>query len=102
LPVLRKLEATDFFKCVITRDDVARLKPDPKPVEKVIHGLRDRKEKTVIVGDSLVDVESRKNAGISTLCFSPQVNQDDHLNIRASDLNPDMTISHISEIEKLI
>ena len=102
LPVLRRLEAIDFFECVVTRDDVARLKPDPEPVEKAIRGLSGQKEKTVIIGDSFVDVESGKNAGISTVWFSSQANQDYHLNIRASDLNPDLTISHMSEIEKLI
>ncbi len=102
LPVLRRLEAIDFFECVVTRHDVARLKPDPEPVERAIRRLSGQKEKTVIIGDSLVDVESGKNAGISTVWYSSQVNQEYHLNIRASDLNPDLTISHMSEIEKLI
>jgi pyrophosphatase PpaX len=102
LPVLRRLEAIDFFECVVTRYDVGRLKPDPEPVERAIRGINGQKEKTVIIGDSLVDVESGKNAGISTVLYSSQVNQEYHLNIRASDLNPDLTISHMSEIEKLI
>lgn len=102
LPVLKRLEATDFFECVITRDDVARLKPDPEPVEKAIHGLSGQKEKTVIIGDSVVDVESGRNAGISTVWFSPQVNRAYHLNIQDSDLNPDLTIFHMSEVEELI
>jgi pyrophosphatase PpaX len=102
LPVLKRLEATNFFECVITRNDVTRLKPDPEPVEKAIHGLHGQKEKTVIIGDSVVDVESGKNAGISTVWFSSQFNQAYHLNGQASDLNPDLTIFHMSEIEKLI
>ena len=102
LPVLKRLEATDFFECVITRDDVARLKPDPEPVEKAIQGLRGQKEKTVIIGDSVTDVESGKNAGISTVWFSPQGNHTYHSNIQDSDLNPDLTIFHMSELEILI
>jgi pyrophosphatase PpaX len=87
---------------VITRYDVARLKPDPEPVEKAIHGLRGQKEKTVIIGDSIVDVESGKNAGVSTVWFSSQTNHAYHLNDQAEDLNPDMTIHHMSEVENLI
>lgn len=102
LPVLKRLEATDFFECVITRDDVARLKPDPEPVEKAIHGLRGKKEKTVMIGDSVVDVESGKNAGISTVWFSSQANQAYYFNGQASDLNPDLTIFHMSELEELL
>ena len=102
LPVLKRLEATDFFECVITRDDVARLKPDPEPIERAIHGLRGQKEKTVIIGDSVVDVESGRNAGISTVLFSSQANHAYHSNIQDSDLNPDLTIFHMSELEKLI
>ena len=102
LPVLKRLEATDFFECVITRDYVARLKPDPEPVEKAIHGLRGQKEKTVIIGDSVVDVESGRNAGISTVWFSSQANQAYNLNDQASDLNPDLTIFHMSEVERLM
>ena len=102
LPVLKRLEATDFFECVITRYDVARLKPDPEPVEKAIHRLRGQKEKTVIIGDSVTDVESGKNAGISTVWFSPQNNHAYHSNIQDSDPNPDLTIFHMSELEKLI
>ena len=101
LPVLKRLEATDFFECVITRYDVTRLKPDPEPVEKAIHELRGQKEKAVIIGDSVVDVESGKNAGIYTVWFSSQANQVNYLNDQA-DLNPDLTIFHMSEVEELI
>lgn len=102
LPVLKRLEATDLFQCVITRYDVARLKPNPEPVEKAIQGLRGQKEKTVIIGDSVTDVESGRNAGITTVWFSPQNNHAYHSNIQNSDPNPDLTISHMSELEKLI
>ena len=102
LPVLKRLEATDFFECVITRYDVTRLKPDPEPVEKAIHGLRGKKEKTVIIGDSVVDVESGRKAGISTVRFSSQANQAYHFDDQALDLNPDLTIHHMSEVERLM
>lgn len=102
LPVLKRLDATDYFECIICRQDVGKLKPDSEPVEKALYGIRGKKEQAVMVGDSTIDIEAGKNAGISTIWYSSKSNQDFHLNHDTPRVDPDMTISHMSELEDLI
>ena len=50
-----------FFKVVITREDVSRLKPDPEGIRLALKRLNARK--FVLVGDLVYDSNAAKNAG---------------------------------------
>ncbi|MCP4130847.1 MAG: HAD family hydrolase [bacterium] len=98
-PVLKRLRITDLFDCVIARDDVKMLKPDSEPILKAISNIGGEKKETVMIGDSTVDIEAGKKAEISTIWFSSKSNQDYHLHVKESQINPDITIKHFSELE---
>ena len=65
--ILNELALKDFFLMVLGGDSLVNRKPDPEPVEKVISTLGVTKGKTVFVGDSKIDGETGKRAGIFTI-----------------------------------
>lgn len=61
---LSHFELDDYFDIIIGYEDVARLKPDPEGLLKAIDNLAGSTGDTVYVGDSLIDVQTAKNAGV--------------------------------------
>ena len=103
LPVLSRLDATKYFDCIIARQDVKNLKPHPDPINMAIEKLGGNRDNTFIVGDSLSDIQSGKNAGIKTVWYIPEYNREYHLNNREiSNTSPDTVISHMNELISLI
>lgn len=103
LPVLSRLDAVKYFDCIIARLDVKNLKPCPDPVNMAIDKLEGNRENTIMVGDSLSDIQSGKNAGVKTVWYLPEYNREYHLNRREiSEVSPDMIISHMNELTTLI
>ena len=102
IPVLERLQAMSFFECIIGRDDVTNLKPDPEPVEKALDIIDGDRTKSVMIGDSIADIEAGKKAGIATVWFSSPYNQQYHLIPGSSAFQPDFTISHMSDLEILL
>lgn len=49
---------------VLTRDDVRRAKPDPSHIRAALHALHAAPERTLMVGDHMLDVETGKRAGV--------------------------------------
>lgn len=54
----------NYVDIIIGGEDVANFKPDPEGLIKAIACLNLRKEDCLFVGDSLVDAETAKNAGV--------------------------------------
>jgi HAD superfamily hydrolase (TIGR01509 family) len=74
MPHLMERFALDsYFDMVVTALDVARPKPDPESVDKILKGLRMEAPKTLYVGDSEID---RKTALASGVCFVAYKNRD--------------------------
>ena len=65
--VLEELTVSKFFMMALGGDSLANRKPHPEPVEKVITTLGAEKERTTLVGDSAIDCETGKKAGIVTI-----------------------------------
>ena len=102
-PVLSRLDAAEYFDYTIARLDVKNLKPHPDPVNMAIDKLGGNRESAIMVGDSLCDIQSGKNAGIKTIWYLPEYNREYHLNKREiSVASPDMIISHMCELTNLI
>lgn len=65
--ILEELAIKKFFDMVLGGDSLANKKPHPEPVEKIIATLAVQKDMAVFVGDSPVDCEAGKGAGIFTI-----------------------------------
>ena len=53
-----------MFAVILGDGDVSQNKPDPEMLTLALHKMRVRKEETVFVGDSVIDIQTGKNAGI--------------------------------------
>ena len=65
------LERTDlwrFFDCVVSGDMVARKKPDPLPIRHACERLGAAARATLVIGDSLNDVQAARAAGCPVWC----------------------------------
>ncbi len=65
--LLEELALKGFFMMALGGDSLPNRKPHPEPIEKVIATLETPREKTVFVGDSPIDCETGKRAGIATI-----------------------------------
>ncbi len=65
--VLDRLGFRRFFKVIIARDDVDRMKPYPDPLNKAVSILGVSPSETLYIGDSIMDVLAGDAAGITTI-----------------------------------
>ncbi len=63
---LKKCDLIDYFEVLVTSDDVEKHKPNKEPVLKACESLGVEPKNTLMVGDSIVDILSGKNAGSKT------------------------------------
>lgn len=56
----------EFFKTVVTLDDVTMAKPDPEPVLLALKQLGSEPAEAIMVGDNYHDILAGKNAGTKT------------------------------------
>ena len=61
--VVRMLGIEQFFDTIVTSDDVSRGKPSPEIVFKACKNLGVEVEKTILVGDTISDVNAGHDAG---------------------------------------
>ncbi len=58
-----------YFEMVVTALDVKNPKPHPESVDKILQAFRLRKEEVVFVGDSEVDQQTAKAAGVRFIAY---------------------------------
>jgi len=63
--ILQRESLRDLFDVIVGGEDVARHKPDPEGLLRAIAGLRSSPERALYVGDSIIDAETAKRAGVS-------------------------------------
>ncbi|HCC69338.1 MAG TPA: hypothetical protein DEP99_05570 [Nitrospiraceae bacterium] len=68
--VLDGLGLANFFDVILGSDSVPEKKPSPAPIIKVLETLGIDKDEAMIVGDSNLDIEAGKKAGIKTLAVT--------------------------------
>ena len=61
---LRKLNVVHFFDLIVTGDDVINHKPSAEGILKFVNHFGLRKERVLMIGDSVGDVKAAKKAGI--------------------------------------
>jgi len=64
---LEMFDLKSYFDVVISSDDVLQKKPHVECIEKALAVLEGTLSETMIVGDSIHDIECGKNAGIKTV-----------------------------------
>ena len=95
---LEKHNLKTYFRSVVTRNEISKLKPDCEGLEKVIHHLGLFAERTVYVGDSVLDIKAAKGANIMSVAIVGGVHSAKILNRE----NPDYIISGLREVLNII
>jgi HAD superfamily hydrolase (TIGR01509 family) len=67
--IMERFHLWPFFDMVVTALDVKNPKPHPESIEKIIQKFNLNKEETVFVGDSEVDQQTAKSAGIKFIAY---------------------------------
>lgn len=62
--VLKRFELGNCFEFVLTRNEVARMKPHPDGVQKALETLKIGPTEAVFVGDSVIDMMAATKAGV--------------------------------------
>ncbi|MEW6616025.1 MAG: HAD-IB family phosphatase [Thermodesulfobacteriota bacterium] len=62
--ILRQSKIEGYFEAVIGVDDHGKPKPDPDVIFDALRGMNLPEEDVVFVGDSMIDIETGKNAGV--------------------------------------
>lgn len=65
--ILKKFEIGQYFKEIITSDDVMKAKPDPEIVFKACERLGVNSKTVVLVGDTISDVKAGRAAGCTVV-----------------------------------
>ncbi|MEM9602821.1 MAG: phosphoglycolate phosphatase [Pseudomonadota bacterium] len=88
----------DGFAALVCGDTLDTLKPDPAGVHAVLTQLGCAPSEAVFIGDSSVDVETARRAGVRVLAFSRGYNRGEPIE-RAQ---PDAVFDHWSEVPGLL
>lgn len=101
-PVMDRLAITQYFDAFITKDSVKQLKPHPEPIHLALQKLGCESDKTLIIGDSSVDIEAGQQAEISTVWYHPEHNKKFHSLESIAGLTPNHQIEHLSQLKQLV
>ena len=64
--LLEHMDILKYFKVLVGREDVEHPKPHPEPILKALSLLNVNKEGTWMIGDTAMDLESAKSAGVKS------------------------------------
>ena len=67
--IMERFGLSPFFDMVVTALDVKNPKPHPESIEKILQQFNLKKDEAVFVGDSEVDQQTAKSAGIQFIAY---------------------------------
>jgi phosphoglycolate phosphatase len=97
LPLLDQLDMTRHFDAIVGGDTFAVAKPQAEPVLGAIERAGGQKSGSVMIGDSVTDINAARAAGIPVVAVDFGYTQ-----IPVSELGPDRVISHFDELHEAI
>ena len=98
VPLLKAKGIYDYFGVVVSGDTLSVKKPDPAPL---LHGAKElgvSPEESLMLGDSMHDVEAARRAGFQVICVSYGYNHGNDIR----EANPDAVIDSFVELKDLL
>ena len=95
--ILKALSFSKPFDSIIGGDSLDVKKPDPKGLLVMMNKFNCSPEKTLMVGDSAIDIETGKHAGVITCGVTYGLGNLDSL----TNSNPDYLIDNLSQLKLL-
>ena len=96
--MFKKFSLDDYFDLTISRNDVSRLKPEPEGIRQILNYYNNNQnapEQTFLIGDSVTDIKTARNAGIKVAIL---INGEDKT-ARLRAHHPDFLINNLAELE---
>lgn len=90
------------FGSIIAGDDGFGHKPSTTPFEETLRRQGHAAEETLIIGDSLVDIQAGQALGCQTCFFAPASNERFHNFAQLAALGPDHQIDHLNGLLGLV
>lgn len=87
----------DLFDVVVGYEDVRELKPKPEGLLKAIEDISASASDTVYVGDSLIDLEAGRQAGIPVIAVASGTTSYETLKAR----NPEMVLRYFTDLARI-
>ncbi len=98
LKILAHLGILERFSHVIPGDGPLGKKPDPTGMAYILKAVNTLPHESVLVGDSLQDLQTARNAGVSFIAFLGGLGDSEAI----AAATPDVEVTHLSEITALL
>ena len=96
-PLLRDLKLDPYFLAVIGGDSTARRKPWSDPLDETLRLLGVSKDKAIMIGDSVNDIDCAKYAGVDSILVTYGYRTQ-----TVEALDADANVDSFAEIDRLI
>ena len=96
--ILTGLKVRQYFDLLLGVKDVVSPKPDPEIAYLTLQRLGIENDHAVIVGDTVIDIETGKRSGIYTIAVTTGT----HDRERLAGSNPDYIIDNIQELRDIV
>ncbi|WP_303905134.1 phosphoglycolate phosphatase [Thiohalomonas denitrificans] len=97
-PLLRELGIYDCFGIVVSGDTLPQKKPDPAPLRHAADFFKVPEEASLMIGDSMHDVEAARNAGFSVIAVTYGYNHGHDIR----EANPDAVVDSLAELPQVL
>ncbi|MDH6429620.1 pyrophosphatase PpaX [Paenibacillus sp. FSL R5-0887] len=98
IKTLERFDLLKYMDTIVTVNDVTEPKPHPEPVLTAVHNLGVDPRKTLMIGDSAVDIQSAKAAGVYAAGVSWSLKGEDTLR----KYDPDFIIHNMKDIIEIM
>ncbi len=95
---VNRFELIEYFDVIITRDEVNKWKPHPEPIQKAINQLKIEPSEGIFIGDSKMDIQSSKSAGVKVASIPTGI----HSKQQLDEEDPDYLIYSLLEIITIV
>lgn len=92
--LVRALDSQDWFQEIVGGDTFLNRKPHPQPVLEMVNRFSADPSRTVMIGDSILDVESGLKAGVKTIGVTWGFGDP----LEKSEVKPDYVFRKVSEM----
>ncbi|WP_020407765.1 phosphoglycolate phosphatase [Hahella ganghwensis] len=93
-PLCRELGISDFFSIMLSGDTLPVKKPDPEPLLHACRELGVATTDTIMIGDSVHDLNAARAADIPAVCVSYGYNHGENI----CEAGPDLLVDSLTEL----
>lgn len=98
LKALEMFDLLKYMETIVTVNDVSQAKPHPEPVQTAVANLGVDPARTLMVGDSAVDIQSAKAAGVRVAAVAWSLKGEEMLR----KYNPDYIIHDMKDLYTIV